>query len=496
MKLEPIAKPIKIRIKIGDKEYSDFDSVKKNFSAQELYPLFKDGRLERWLRQIGKDSIANSVQDISQKCGDGSMQDYILFLSIFFDEVALNDREFGKEIEQNVQSAKEQQKERKVFAKASQKELNTKASKAAWKEAKRLKKESRGTVHGALPLKKQLYKTDNFLENFSLDLLKVLSPCIKNGAEVKEQLSKVLSKSNYKEIFEDKSLHTFFSDKDEWGVKLAALVKNENDYKELFEYIEQSINAHQEYEDVLRDYFYATYKSGHNWGNIYKGANLNYIYKCYQHAFLQKTDSIDWGMIFAESMNDWDKDSKKIESTLKKNPTHLTSFYKCCADKGIQAAINKTIDKWKSLAESEDYTNVKKALDNWTPFMSTSKSDYDYLSKYNYYQMESGLGKQILDFLNSLRKQQGSWDDVFSDDFLEKERKVMVEVCSRKSNKYSSDYPYMFNQDSINRLNLMKNEGVELAAYALSGRNGYASNKRYSNIAQQAVKLIADKLRQ
>ena len=109
--------------------------------------------------------------------------------------------------------------------------------------------------------------------------------------------------------------------------------------------------------------------------------------------------------------------------------------------------------------------------------------------------MESSLGKLILAFLNSLRKQQGSWGEVFSDDFLEKERKVMVEVSSRKPNKYSSDYPYLFSQDSINKLNLMKNEGVELAAYALSGRNGYESDKRYSKIALQAVKLIADKLK-
>lgn len=47
-------------------------------------------------------------------------------------------------------------KERQELAKASKKELNDKASKAARKEAKRLSKEGWKTVPGALPIEKQL----------------------------------------------------------------------------------------------------------------------------------------------------------------------------------------------------------------------------------------------------------------------------------------------------------------------------------------------------
>lgn len=57
------------------------------------------------------------------------------------------------------QSAKEQRKERQELAKASKKELNGKASKAARKEAKRLNKEGWKTAPGALPLDKQLDKS-------------------------------------------------------------------------------------------------------------------------------------------------------------------------------------------------------------------------------------------------------------------------------------------------------------------------------------------------
>lgn len=57
------------------------------------------------------------------------------------------------------QSAKERAKERKALVKQSRAELNDKASKAARKEAKKLKKEGWQTAPGALPLDKQLDKS-------------------------------------------------------------------------------------------------------------------------------------------------------------------------------------------------------------------------------------------------------------------------------------------------------------------------------------------------
>lgn len=57
------------------------------------------------------------------------------------------------------QSAKEIKKERKEIAKLSKSELNNKATKAARKEAKRLKKEGWTTAPGALPIERQLDKS-------------------------------------------------------------------------------------------------------------------------------------------------------------------------------------------------------------------------------------------------------------------------------------------------------------------------------------------------
>ena len=58
----------------------------------------------------------------------------------------------------SAQISKEQQKERKEIYKASKAELNTKATKAARKEAKKLTKEGWKSAPGALPIDKQLDK--------------------------------------------------------------------------------------------------------------------------------------------------------------------------------------------------------------------------------------------------------------------------------------------------------------------------------------------------
>ncbi|WP_305115955.1 hypothetical protein [Duncaniella muris] len=59
----------------------------------------------------------------------------------------------------HAQSVKEQSRERQELAKASKKELNEKATKAARKEAKKLSKEGWKTAPGALPIEKQLDKS-------------------------------------------------------------------------------------------------------------------------------------------------------------------------------------------------------------------------------------------------------------------------------------------------------------------------------------------------
>lgn len=68
------------------------------------------------------------------------------------------------------QSAMELAKERKELVKASKKELNEKATKAARKEAKQLKKAGWTTTPGALPLDKQLDKSYQMQYEYDVDM--------------------------------------------------------------------------------------------------------------------------------------------------------------------------------------------------------------------------------------------------------------------------------------------------------------------------------------
>ena len=89
MKLETIPKPIRIRIKLGDVECSNLEDVGKNISFyKELYPLFTDGRLERWLIQIGESEKAEEVKKQKMKCPkDGSLPGYLVLISLFISKV-------------------------------------------------------------------------------------------------------------------------------------------------------------------------------------------------------------------------------------------------------------------------------------------------------------------------------------------------------------------------------------------------------------------------
>ena len=53
MKLIPIAKAVRIRIKSGGEEHSSLESLKQNFCLEDIKPLL-DGRLTRWLQRQGE----------------------------------------------------------------------------------------------------------------------------------------------------------------------------------------------------------------------------------------------------------------------------------------------------------------------------------------------------------------------------------------------------------------------------------------------------------
>ena len=80
MRIIAKAKPIRIRIKSGEEEHSSLDSLCRNLCVQELWPLIKDHRLSRWLRQLGEVDLAHDIDALSESQLDFSTYFKVLLL--------------------------------------------------------------------------------------------------------------------------------------------------------------------------------------------------------------------------------------------------------------------------------------------------------------------------------------------------------------------------------------------------------------------------------
>ena len=87
MRIIAKAKPIRIRIKSGEEEHSSLDSLRRNLCVQELWPLIKDHRLSRWLRQLGEVDLAHDIDALSESQLDFSTYFKVLLLFLKDDRV-------------------------------------------------------------------------------------------------------------------------------------------------------------------------------------------------------------------------------------------------------------------------------------------------------------------------------------------------------------------------------------------------------------------------
>lgn len=88
MKIETHAKPIRIRIKSGGEEHSSLDTLCKNLNVEDIFPLVKDKRLSRWLKQKGEIAMAEKVDNLKISSSNNEPDDRIYFdiLSIFLND--------------------------------------------------------------------------------------------------------------------------------------------------------------------------------------------------------------------------------------------------------------------------------------------------------------------------------------------------------------------------------------------------------------------------
>ncbi len=78
MKFKNKAKPIKFRLVVGDKEFSSVEDVKRSdFDIDKLHDSFKNGDLQKWLKQNGATEELQKTEKISGK--DEKIQLYNLF---------------------------------------------------------------------------------------------------------------------------------------------------------------------------------------------------------------------------------------------------------------------------------------------------------------------------------------------------------------------------------------------------------------------------------
>lgn len=84
MKLKPIAKPVRIRIKSGGEEHSSLESLKQNFCLEDIKPLL-DGRLSRWLQRQGEkeQQLVEELERFDAKRLDQAKGAFA-FLQLFF----------------------------------------------------------------------------------------------------------------------------------------------------------------------------------------------------------------------------------------------------------------------------------------------------------------------------------------------------------------------------------------------------------------------------
>ena len=90
MKLEPKAKPVRIRIKSGGEEHFSLDSLKRNFSVQDLWEAVRGKSLSRWLRQQNEIELANKV-DAYREIEKPSVEEYVGFSILFFNDKTFDD---------------------------------------------------------------------------------------------------------------------------------------------------------------------------------------------------------------------------------------------------------------------------------------------------------------------------------------------------------------------------------------------------------------------
>lgn len=452
MKLEPKAKPIRIRIKIGKEEYSTFESLRENLNLLELYPRLIDGVFIKWLRQIGEHQRAERAEKIKAMClgTKDEKRNYILLLSLF-------DKDAEQILSKNNDSIDA------FFAK--------------------------------IPIEKLLI----LQSKHGFSIADVIRPRL-NSLKLKDRIEQV------KEFFKlDEKSPSF--DAEKWGSLMAQLVygadegKGKTVCKDLFDYLiaystEQS-EALERIKPVMET-FYGKIKNNYPITSILTNEELSieHLSTLYSHDIL-KGLAINWDELFYVCVKNVRKNgrSEDISATIEEfrklindNMTLWKLFIKLCIKNGIKEADAFNDIEWMELVKSEeDYKIVNKALDNFRkfPFSSFYKHSLDYNK------VKAGLGIQIIKllvFLAELDKDENAIRPNLSDNYLSNLLKIMCEV---RKNQYENHYDRSRKDPYIDFLNRMKKIS-DLASYMLY-YNDFGYRRACNELSDELTRKLKEK---
>ena len=84
-KIEPQAKPVRIRIEVGGEEHSSIKSLKEKFDIKDVFKLYEDGSLLKWLNGIGQNTFAQQIEELKANTqnDDKNKQIFAIF-KLFF----------------------------------------------------------------------------------------------------------------------------------------------------------------------------------------------------------------------------------------------------------------------------------------------------------------------------------------------------------------------------------------------------------------------------
>lgn len=436
MKLEAKAKPIRIRIKIGNEEHSNLDSLKRKFDIEEIVPLLSDGRFLRWLVQIGEVEKAKQLETFSFG-NPMSLFEIKTLLSIFFEEIDEH------------------------------KDLKDQA--IAWADNGNYKEVSAKVL-------RYMVETDYEVAKYCY-LNSILTDVAWNVV-----FKKFLTIDIVKELYDSEKTHKVFLNN--WGEAFASVVKNEEDFSIIIEYILDKWRNKGKISGIAK-FKEKTLSSWNSWISNLKFEDLRNLLSIIEDKKLVQ----DWDKQFAKFTDS--KNFEIIERLIKSNLSNkeYISFCEICAKTYDIKDAYKRLDPWSVLKHHEDKAFVIKALNEWD-------GDYRHYDKdqYNYSLLKNDLAIEMLGFLEgmiNLRGREGSWyirnPRKIKKSSLDAEQYIIELVAGRYRDRYSN---LTFDNFSYEKMEEFRDKGYEIAHQILEHRFD-----SYMDIAYMMVSYFKSKLK-